>query len=92
MIIGFGFGSPLTALIMLLLTGLITYRISKAIKKWRSTNRQQAYSDEQKFDPDEYKRKKRDYYFEQREWARDMMKKYDLTDEEIERKIENELK
>ncbi|GIM47932.1 hypothetical protein DNHGIG_34810 [Collibacillus ludicampi] len=83
MIIGFGFGSPLTSLLMLLATSLISYSIFKWIQ-----------SRKQNDDLDEEARREalRRYYREQRERARQMMQEYDLTDEEIERRIDEELK
>ncbi|NLO97907.1 MAG: hypothetical protein GX091_07555, partial [Peptococcaceae bacterium] len=35
MIIGFGFGSPLTALLMLVVTGFLSYYFFKALKRLR---------------------------------------------------------
>lgn len=84
MIIGFGFGSPLMALLMLLATSFISY----SLYKWYLARKQgQGYEDE------EARREAlRRYYREQRDRARQTMKEYDLTDEEIERRIDEELK
>jgi hypothetical protein len=83
MIIGFGFGSPLTSLLMLLATSLISYSIFKWIQ---SRKRDDALDEEAR------REALRRYYREQRERARQMMQEYDLTDEEIERRIDEELK
>lgn len=40
---------------------------------------------------EDYKEKRRQYYYEQRERARKLMDEFDLSDEEIEKKIEEEL-
>jgi hypothetical protein len=83
MIIGFGFGSPLTSLLMLLATSLISY----SLYKW--------FQSRKRDDPREEERTRealRRYYYEQRERARQMMREFDLTDEEIERKVEEELR
>jgi len=81
MIIGFGFGSPLQAILMLLLTSLISYLI---FKNFRERKRRNA-------DPYEERERLRQYYYEQRERAREYARQYDLTDEEIERRIDEEL-
>jgi hypothetical protein len=82
MIIGFGFGSPLVALLMLIATSLLSYGLWRM---WRSD----------KFDrrSEEEKREElRRYYYEQRELARRLSREFDLSDEEIERKIDEELR
>ncbi|MCL1852583.1 MAG: DUF4229 domain-containing protein [Peptococcaceae bacterium] len=76
MFIGFGFGSPLTALLMLLITGAGSYFLFRALRR----HRKNAVSREQR----------RCYFYEQRETARRMSKKYDLSDEEIERRLDEE--
>jgi heme-degrading monooxygenase HmoA len=88
MIIGFGFGSPLVALLMLLVTGFISYNIYKYLK-----NRKTNYSAwEENQDWEEYKNSRREYYYRQRQKARQMMDKYNLSDEEIEEVIEKEFR
>jgi hypothetical protein len=87
MIIGFGFGSPLTALLMLLVTGFISYSIYRMIKN----SRRKDYTWNQNEYNEDYKEKRRQYYYEQRERARRLMEEFDLTDEEIEKKIEEEI-
>jgi len=95
MIIGFGFGSPLMALLMLLVTGFLSYSIYKAFRnrRWRSEQDNPYREDflpDYEADREERKRKRRAYYYEQRERARELMRRYDLTDEEIERRVEEE--
>jgi Mor family transcriptional regulator len=85
MIIGFGFGSPFTAFLMLIITGFISYFLVKFI---RSLNRKSFYLE----DKEVTKEKRREYYYDQRRKAKELMDKYDLTNEEIERIIEEELK
>lgn len=83
MIIGFGFGSPLVALLMLIITAFISYTIFRAIKK-SVDSKPNNYLEN-------YKEQRREFYYQQREKAYEMMKEYDLTDEEIERKLDEEL-
>lgn len=84
----FGFGSPLTALLMLIVTGFISYRIFKA---WGRTHRE--YPGGEVIDDEEsLKERRREYYFEQRRHAQELMNQYNLTDEEIERKVQEEFK
>jgi len=90
MIIGFGFGSPLTALLMLVVTGFLSYYFFKALKRLRYGREE--YPPYYLEDKEELKRRKREFYYEQRQRARDMMREYDLTDEEIERRLEEEFK
>ncbi|WP_083511494.1 hypothetical protein [Alicyclobacillus acidiphilus] len=76
MIFGFGFGSPLTSILMLLGTSALSFLL------FRGCNR------------DAQKRRKpsrdelRKYYYEQRQRARELSAKFDLTDEEIEKKLD----
>ncbi len=84
MIIGIGFGSPLVSLLMLIITASISYTIFRAIKKSVGTS----ITDH---NYEEYKEKRREYYYQQRDKAYKMMEEYGLSDEEIERKIEEEL-
>ena len=83
MIIGFGIGSPLTAILMLIITSLLSFYIFKAFKKREGHNFD--------FDELEYRKKRREFYYYQRQKAREMAKKYDLTDEEIEQIINDEI-
>ncbi|CAM3699588.1 hypothetical protein [Alicyclobacillus pomorum] len=82
MIIGFGFGSPLTALLMLILTSAVSYGLFRWIRnsRWDRTP------------PEQRREQLRRYYYEQRELARRMAREFDLSDEEIEQKIDDELR
>ena len=82
MIIGFGFGSPLESLLMLVVTSLLSYAIYRA---WRQARVQEA-------DLQSERERRRAFYLAQRERAREMMREYDLTDEEIERRLDEEFK
>ncbi|GMA49634.1 hypothetical protein GCM10025857_09910 [Alicyclobacillus contaminans] len=82
MIIGFGFGNPLTALVMLLATSAISY----GLYRWFSGRRVREES------PERRREALRRYYREQRELARRMASEFDISDEEIERRIEEELR
>ncbi len=82
MIIGFGFGSPLVALLMLVITASISYTIFRAIKKSVDSNPNNNLEN--------FKEQRREFYYQQREKAYEMMNEYDLTDEEIERKLDEE--
>jgi hypothetical protein len=79
-IIGFGFGSPLVSLLMLIATSLLSYGIWRLVSGRRRPR-----------DPEARREELRRYYYEQRELARRMMREFDLTDEEIERRIDEEL-
>lgn len=88
MIIGFGFGSPLAAFIMLIITALISYTIYGLIRNHfrdRST-------EDGGLDVADYRESRKEYYRQQRNRAYRMLEEYDLTDDEIERKIDEELK
>lgn len=95
MIIGFGFGSPLTALLMLIVTASLSYFIFKAIRGWQKNNDRSYPENVYDVYPDknseEMKAELRDFYYEQRRNARQMMREFDLTDEEIEKRIEEEM-
>ncbi|NLL51095.1 MAG: hypothetical protein GX248_00110 [Peptococcaceae bacterium] len=91
MIIGFGFGSPLTALLMLIVTGFLSYSIFKALKG-RRDERERYPGQHYLEDKEELKNKKREFYYEQRQRAWDMMREYNLTDEEIEKRVEDEFR
>lgn len=80
MIIGFGFGSPLESLLMLILTSILSYSLYRA---WRNLTGKNS----DRFDEREQRRA---FYIEQRERAREMMREWDLTDEEIERRLDRE--
>jgi hypothetical protein len=76
------------ALIMLVITGFISYNIYKYLR-----NRQSNYPPWQEDqNREEYKERRREYYYKQRQKARQMMDQYDLSDEEIERLIEEEFR
>ena len=79
MIIGFGFGSPLTALIMLLANSAISYLIWRSFRKINGRPAQPTRAE------------LRRYYQEQRERARALAREFDVSDEEIERRIDQEL-
>jgi hypothetical protein len=87
MIVGFGFGSPLTALLMLVVTASLSYFFFKAIRGRRNVD----WTDDRGSDISELRRRKRAYYYEQRQRARELMDAYDLTDQEIEERINREL-
>jgi len=89
MIIGIGFGNLWTTLIMLLITGTLSYFLFRFFRSNSSRSRS-VWEDQE--DRDKRKARRRDYYYEQREKAREMFEKYNLSDEEIERIIEEELK
>ncbi|MCL6632685.1 MAG: hypothetical protein K6T63_08620 [Alicyclobacillus herbarius] len=80
MIIGFGFGPPLVSLLMLLVTAGLSYGLYRlfARRPWVR-------------DPDQRREQLRQYYREQRELARRLSREFDLTDEEIEQRIEDEI-
>ncbi|QSO50405.1 hypothetical protein JZ785_15790 [Alicyclobacillus curvatus] len=79
LIIGFGFGSPLTAILMLLATSAISYFIWRLFRgQGRGLNRPT-------------RAQLRRYYEEQRVRARELSREFDISDEEIERRIDEEL-
>ncbi len=82
MIIGFGFGSPLVALLMLIATSLLSYGLFRMLRSGKFDRRS----------PEEKREELRRYYYEQRDLARRLSREFDLTDEEIERKIDEELR
>lgn len=82
MIIGFGFGDPLTSLLMLLVTSVLSYLLFRAITRPKN----------QKRDLESERERLRAYYYNQREVARKMMEEFDLTDDEIEQKITERLR
>lgn len=77
MIVGFGFGSPLVSILMLIGTSAVSYLIYRWMRRrTRSAPTRAAL---------------REFYYEQRRRARDFSAQYDLTDEEIERRIDEDL-
>ncbi len=80
MIIGFGFGNPLQSIIMLLLTSLISYVIYRSL---RNVGRR-------KQNPLLEREKRKQDYYAQRQRAREYARQFDLTDEEIERRLDEE--
>jgi flagellar basal body-associated protein FliL len=81
MIIGFGFGPPLVSILMLIVTAALSYGLYRLFSG-RSRGSQ---------DPERRREQLRQYYYEQRELARRLSREFDLTDEEIERRIDEEL-
>jgi hypothetical protein len=81
-LIGFGFGSPLVSILMLIGTSLLSYLIFQSFHR---KNRK----DQQK--PIPTRTELRQYYYEQRRLARELSRQFDLTDEEIEEKIDEEI-
>ena len=79
MIIGFGFGNPVISILMLIATSLISYWIFRLFARKSSSN------------PKLSRTELRQYYYEQRRRARELSSQFDLTDEEIEAKINREL-
>lgn len=82
MIIGFGFGDPVQSILMLLLTSLVSYVIFRSLRNLGRRHH----------DPLLEKERRRQYYYEQRQQARDYAREFDLTDEEIERRLEGEFR
>lgn len=82
MIIGFGFGDPVQSILMLLLTSLVSYVIFRSLRNLGRKKR----------DPLEERQRLREYYYEQRRTAREYAREFDLTDEEIERRIDEEIR
>ena len=80
MIIGFGFGNPLQSIIMLLFTSLISYVIYRSLRNVGRGKQNPLLTREQR---------KQDYYA-QRQRAREYARQFDLTDEEIERRLDEE--
>ncbi|HWQ41270.1 MAG TPA: hypothetical protein VN456_04460 [Desulfosporosinus sp.] len=78
MIIGFGFGNQ--SIIMLLFTSLISYVIYRSLRNVGRRKQNPLLDREQR---------KQDYYA-QRQRAREYARQFDLTDEEIERRLDEE--
>jgi len=88
MFIGIGAGSPLVALFMLLVTGFGSYFLFRMLRRrWDAFD-----ADDRGGSREEAKVRRRQYYYDQREQARRMSELYDLTDEEIERKVDDEFR
>lgn len=81
MIIGFGFGDPIQSIIMLILTSLISYVVYKSLRNRRIGKQDLQLQREQL----------RQYYHAQRQRAQEYAREFDLTDEEIERRLDEEL-
>ena len=84
MIIGIGFGSPLVAFLMLIITASISFLIYRAIRNSLTISSDRNISEQ------DFKEERRQFYRQQRDKAHKMIKEYDLTDEEIERRIDKE--
>jgi len=69
----------------LIVTSVLSFYIFKLFKK------REKYDIDFDFDEREYRERRREFYYNQRQRAREMAKKYDLTDEEIERIIDEEI-
>lgn len=82
MIIGFGFGDPIQSILMLMLTSLISYLIYRILRSVGRGKRDQLLKREQR----------KQYYYAQRQRAREFAREFDLTDEEIERRLDDELR
>lgn len=78
--IGFGFGSPLVSLLMLVATSLLSYGLYKLVSRSRRPRNEE-----------DRKAELRRYYQEQRELARRLTREFDLSDEEIEERIKREI-
>lgn len=82
MILGFGFGDPIQSIVMLLLTSLISYAVFRSIRTIGHG----------KQDPLIEREKRRQFYYEQRERAREYAREFNLTDEEIEKRLDEEFR
>ncbi len=80
MIIGFGFGNPLQSIIMLLFTSLISYIIYRSLR----------HVGRGKHKPLSEREQRKQNYYAQRQRAREYAREFDLTDEEIERRLDEE--
>lgn len=79
MMLGFGFGSPLISILMLIGTSLLSYLIFRAFNRGGRANQRLTRAE------------LREYYYEQRRRAREFSEQFDLTDEEIEERINSEI-
>lgn len=82
MIIGFGFGNPIQSILMLILTSLISYFIFKNLRSIKRRNE----------DPSLEREKRKQYYYVQRQRAREYAREFDVTDEDIERRLDEEFR
>jgi len=82
MIIGFGFGDPIQSILMLLFTSLLSYVVFKNFRKLKRRNQ----------DPLQERELRKQYYYEQRQRAQEYAREFDLSDEEIERRLDEEFK
>lgn len=82
MIIGFGFGDPIQSILMLLLTSLISYLIFRSLRN----------AGRGKQDPLLQREQRKQYYYAQRQRAREYAREFDLTDEEIEQRLNDEFR
>lgn len=82
MILGFGFGDPIQSIVMLIVTSLISYAVFRSIRTM-GRGRQ---------DPSNEREKRRQFYYEQRERAREYAREFDLSDEEIEKRLDEEFR
>lgn len=78
MFFSFGFGSPLMSILMMIVTGLISYFMFRALNG-RAGRRKPTRAE------------LRNYYYEQRIRVREESRHFNLSDEEIERRIDEEL-
>ncbi len=79
MIVGFGFGSPLISILMLIGTSLLSYLLFRAFNRTGRAKHKPTRAE------------LRQFYYEQRRRAREFSEQFDLTDEQIEQKIDEEL-
>lgn len=82
MILGFGFGDPIQSIVMLIVTSLISYAVFRGI---RTIGRGRQ-------DPVIEREKRRQFYYAQRERSREYAREFDLTDEEIEKRLDEEFR
>lgn len=82
MIIGFGFGNPIQSILMLILTSLVSYVVFKNIRSMKRRNE----------DPSLEREKRKQYYYGQRQRAREYAREFDVTDEDIERRLDEEFR
>ncbi|AFM39515.1 hypothetical protein Desaci_0448 [Desulfosporosinus acidiphilus SJ4] len=81
MIIGFGFGDPMQSIVMLVVTSLLSYFIYLGLRNLGRGKQDSLGKREQR----------RQYYYDQRQRAREYTREFDLTDEEIEQRLDQEL-
>jgi hypothetical protein len=78
-IIGFGFGSPLVSILMLIITSAVSYILFRSLRNRSHPDNKPTRAE------------LRQYYYEQRRKVRELSAEFDLSDEEIERKIDERL-